>query len=288
MSNFIRADAIEQNKRIYDATAPLYEERHGEIFNPTEQARIYATLQECCAFIATGAEVPRVLDFGAGTGNLTRHLLVLGAQVVAADVSKGCLKELRQLAEGQGRFETMELNGRDLAGAATASFDMVVTYSVLHHVPDYLAAVKEFVRVVKPGGIIYIDHEVCPAYWEEGSAYAAYSRELAEAPVAAPLATAQKILALFSRKNKWDYLLAAAWLKRHKVQDEGDIHVYQDDHIEWDAIRSLLVPSCQILREDDYLVCREIYQPPPVWEHWHGHCADMRLIVARKNRQCAS
>ena len=42
---------------------------------------------------------------------------------------------------------------------------MAVTYSVLHHVPDYLRAVNELVRVLKPGGLLYIDHEFTDNHW---------------------------------------------------------------------------------------------------------------------------
>lgn len=55
---------------------------------------------------------------------------------------------------------------------------MVATYSVLHHVPDYLKIVDEFVRVLKPGGVIYIDHEVSPSYWEINDTYQSYLEEL--------------------------------------------------------------------------------------------------------------
>ncbi|TWJ19369.1 methyltransferase family protein [Geobacter argillaceus] len=276
-------DAVKLNRKIYNATAPLYEERHGEIFNPTEQGRIADSLRSCLASLVTGAVAPRVLDFGAGTGNLTRQLLSLGATVVAADVSEGCLRELRTSTGRQHCLETTVLNGRDLAWADSASFDLVATYSVLHHVPDYLAAVGEFVRVVKPGGIIYIDHEVCPSYWEDEPEYSAYSRELAELQEVKPPPVLPRLPKLFARKGLWRYLLAAVWLKRNRIADEGDIHVHKHDHIEWAAIREILAPHCQILQERDYLVCRERQQPAPVWERWRDRCADMRLIIARKN-----
>lgn len=48
---------------------------------------------------------------------------------------------------------------------------MVATYSVLHHIPDYLGVIKELIRVTKPGGIIYIDHEVNEQYWEKSAVY---------------------------------------------------------------------------------------------------------------------
>lgn len=275
-------DRIIHNSRVHDLIAPLYEARHGEIFNQAEQQRIHELLTYAVSCIRTGAEVPRVLDFGAGTGNLTRHLLDLGAVVVASDVSAGCLRELKSSARNAEHLELSILNGRDLSQFADESFDMVATYSVLHHVPDYLAIVREFIRVVKPGGIVYIDHEVCPAYWEDRPEYLTYCREVAESKFIRPHSILERISHVFRQKYRWRYLRSALWVRWNKVADEGDIHVHPDDHIEWTKIRNLLEPLCEILREQDYLVCRERAVPPPAWEKWRGLCVDMRLLIARK------
>lgn len=276
-------EAIALNKKIYNATAPLYELRHDEIFNPTEQTRIRDNLVNLFSNLATGTAAPHVLDFGSGTGNLTRHLLALGASVVASDVSEGCLRELRTVSGSHGCLDTVVLNGRDLSWASNELFDMVVTYSVLHHVPDYLAAVKEFVRVIKPGGIIYIDHEVCPSYWANDPQYLAYCSELDNSKQIRPSTSGQSLSALFPQKGWLRRLRAQLWLKRNRVIDEGDIHVHPHDHIEWDAIYDLLSPCFQILQMNDYLVCREPLLTAPVWERWRSKCVDIRQIVARKN-----
>lgn len=277
----IVAQLIAHNRQMHDILAPLYDVRHGEIFNQTEQRRILDLLQSLLGKNLCQAS-PRVLDFGAGTGNLSRHLLELGATVVAADVSEGSLRELRSLTGRQSRLETMILNGRDLAGVDSDSFDMVATYSVLHHVPDYLAIVDEFVRVAKPGGIIYIDHEVCPSYWEDNAEYLAYSLKLAELQKSQSDHILQRLLKLLTRKGCCRYILAILRLKGNQIVDDGDIHVHKDDHIEWPAIREHLEPFCEIVAEEDYLVCREQQDPPRVWSHWRDLCVDMRLIIARK------
>jgi SAM-dependent methyltransferase len=176
----------------------------------------------------------------------------------------------------------MVLNGRDLTGVDSSSFDIVATYSVLHHVPDYLAIVDEFVRVVKPGGIIYIDHEVCPLYWEENPRYQAYCQELADYQKVHPVTPLLRIIRLLKQRKRWRHILAAIKQSGKQIVDDGDIHVYKHDHIEWSAIRERLEPFCTIVAEDDYLVCRELQEPPYVWSRWNDRCVDMRLIVARK------
>jgi len=273
-------DLVTHNRSVHDALAPLYEERHGEIFNPTEQRRIRDLLRSLLEGL--GGAAPRALDFGAGTGNLTRQLLGLGARVVAADVSQGSLKELQALSGPQGALETSLLNGSDLAGMASDSFDLVATYSVLHHLPDYLAIIDEFVRVARPGGIIYLDHEVCPSYWEDDPRYQEYCEELARFQASTSDSFGRRVLKLLTRKGSWRYLWATLRLRSNPIADDGDIHVHKDDHIEWPAIRERLEPCCEIVSEEDYLVCRERQDPPVVWSRWSGRCVDMRRIVARK------
>jgi SAM-dependent methyltransferase len=180
------------------------------------------------------------------------------------------------------RLVISQLNGSDLSQFADEIFDMAVTYSVLHHVPDYMAAVRELVRVVKPGGVIYIDHEVCPAYWEISSEYQSYCREVAASRSAAPVTFFQRAVRLVRRSNRWRYLLTAFRVRLQQVTDEGDIHVYDHDHIEWLKVRGCLESSCDILIEQDYLVCREREFPAPIWSVWRSRCVDMRMIVARK------
>lgn len=275
-------DQITHNSNVHDLIAPLYEDRHIEIFNETEQLRLLDLLDYVTQKIKTDSEIPRVLDFGAGTGNLTRHLLNLGAAVVASDVSSACLRELTFSSSGSERLELSLLNGHNLSQFADKSFDMVATYSVLHHVPDYLAIVSEFIRVVKPGGIIYIDHEVCPSYWENNPEYQAYCREVAESQVELHNTFYKKLLHVMQRKYWWRYLASLLWVRWAKVTDDGDIHVHADDHIEWLEIQRLLEPCCEIIDMKDYLVCRERIFPASVWGKWNSHLVDMRLIIALK------
>src|SRR5262249_21170992 len=149
---------------------------HPEIFNETEQARLRAALARALDHVVGGASPRRALDVGAGTGNLTAHLLALGAQVTAADLSSALLAELTARYGSTGRVTTMAPNGRDLRPIADATFDVVAAYSVLHHVPDYVGLVREMARVTRPGGVVVLDHERSDASWSSETR-AAFLRE---------------------------------------------------------------------------------------------------------------
>lgn len=270
---------IDYNKRAHDTIASSYERSHPEIYNPTEQARIAGVLAEAIYQIRSlpGTSVPLVLDFGSGSGNLTRHLLRLGTKVVAADVSLKSLLSIKEAFTETSRFEIAELNGTDLSNFQDRSFDLVATYSVLHHIPDYLGIIKEFVRVLKPGGVIYIDHEFCPGYWLDSSdEYKAYWKELYGQPFMGRLI--RKFYNLFSY-NAWKCLLN---IKLYGLSSEGDIHIFKDDHIEWPRIEELLLQQCVLLKREDYLLCREVNPIPPLYEKYRAKIADMRVVICRK------
>jgi ubiquinone/menaquinone biosynthesis C-methylase UbiE len=153
------------------ADAAVYEYAHGDIFNSIEQQRLYGMLREAVQSVQTGAKPLQALDFGCGSGNLTRHLIGLGVHTVSADVSDDFLEGIRRKFSATGLSETLRLNGTDLANVPEARFDLVAGYSVLHHVSDYLAIVREMGRVVRPGGVVYLDHEVTPDYYGRPPVY---------------------------------------------------------------------------------------------------------------------
>jgi ubiquinone/menaquinone biosynthesis C-methylase UbiE len=290
-------DPIIMNGKAHDRDADKYDEKHIEIYNPTEQKRIHHVLKDALKHIKTKTDLPRVLDFGAGTGNLTEHLMGLGVKVVAADISLKYLERLRRKLgkDNSKRLETMLLNGNDLSGISNGSLDMVATYSVLHHVPDYLKIIDEFVRVLKTGGIVYIDHEVCPSYWEQNAEYQAYLEELGSEFRIVHL----KELGITSHDHKIEFegvwkkfFPFSKWIKqakgrpsshqKRKIPKGGDLHVYKDDHLAWDNIESRLSSQCEIIKNVDYLVCRERDEIPKVWGKWQSKCADMHMIIAGK------
>ena len=276
-----KQDYIDHNQKIHDTVSKSYNLTHTEIFNPTEEKRILISINECLSNIKSAENrLPRVLDFGAGTGNLTNHLLKLGVNVVASDVSTLSLAYLKSMHVGNGKLEIFNLNGNNLSEFADNSFDMISTYSVLHHVPDYLLIIQEFLRVLKPGGIIYIDHEACPNYWEPSNHYKKYMQKLNNSRKQTLVTTViRKVFLLFDSKA-WKRL----WNRKiYNHNPEGDIHVTNTDHIEWVLIENIVNPKCEIIKVQDYLVCRETSLERPLHKQFESECSDMRVMIIRKN-----
>jgi len=256
------------------ADAAGYEHAHGDIFNTIEQQRLHGMLREAVQSVQTGAQSVRALDFGCGSGNLTRHLIELGAYTVSADLSDDFLEDIRRKFSATGRSETLKLNGTDLSNVPDVHFDLVATYSVLHHVPDYLAIVREMCRVVKPGGVVYLDHEVTPDYYQRPPGYAEFLRR------ARPRVDWRRLWSLALDVRGYKHLLRRLANPRYKR--EGDIHVWRDDHIEWDKIEQVLSSQgFEVVLKQDYLLYKAIYDLR-VYHEYKDRCADERVLIARK------
>ena len=103
-----------------------------------------------------------LLDCGAGTG-LFAEEMAAQCRVLVLDDHEESLRLLRK------RFQPEQI--LNLSGAAvplaSQSLDYVTALDVLEHVPDDAAVVKEFARLVKPGGLAVVTVPASMALWSE-------------------------------------------------------------------------------------------------------------------------
>ncbi|WP_280422056.1 demethylmenaquinone methyltransferase [Nocardia carnea] len=92
----------------------------------------------------------QILDLGAGTGVSTVELGRTGAWCVAADFSQG------MLAAGRSRGLPMVAGDATALPFADNSFDAVTISFALRNIADYDLAMREMLRVTKPGGRLVI------------------------------------------------------------------------------------------------------------------------------------
>lgn len=274
------ADAIAANRRAHDVLGAGYDARHPDIFNPVEQERLREAVTRAVHLASGGGSRPvRALDVGCGTGNLTAHLIAAGATVTAADLADSFLRIAQERFGDSGRLDgVLRLNGADLRPAADGAFDLVATYSVLHHVPDYAALVREMARVAAPGGVVMIDHERSAESWTSPD-FAAFLREAVVWPP----------------RRWWYWLQPSRYWKRIRPRlewrrwrnprwmPEGDLHIWPDDHVEWTRVEDALVAGgCRVVTRETYLLFEPRYQRE-AWERWRTRTSDMQLLVARKD-----
>lgn len=107
-------------------------------------------------FEFTGQE--SVLEVGCGIGRMTRPLATRFKSVHGIDVSCEMIDRARVNLEEYSNAEVSVGNGIDLGAFETASFDFVFSYITLQHIPEKkisLTYIREFGRVLKPGGFAY-------------------------------------------------------------------------------------------------------------------------------------
>lgn len=160
-------DRIHQaNITVHHLEAQYYELVHPEVYSKKEQKRISAKLARVDKLVTNNHK--KALDVGAGTGNLTGKLLQMGYAVTAVDISPDmCVILKRKYASylQSGRL-TVVCSPIEELNFGAESFDLVTLYSVLHHLPDYEAALRCLSAFLKRGGVFYVDHEASPSYWK--------------------------------------------------------------------------------------------------------------------------
>ncbi|MDE5123131.1 MAG: AMP-binding protein, partial [Trichodesmium sp. St19_bin1] len=157
------------NEQIYDqlseVTDPLFNTR-GWISNyddqpiPVEQMRIWAG-DIVTQILAKKPE--RVWEVGCGTGMLLFQIAPYTEKYYGTDISNVSLEYIKQQIEQEpdkySHVSLAQKRAEEMADVAPNSFDAVLLSSIVQYFPsvEYLLQVIEnSIRVVKPGGIIFL------------------------------------------------------------------------------------------------------------------------------------
>ncbi len=109
----------------------------------------------------TGVE--HVLDAGCGAGHTALAFAPHAAHVVAYDLTPAMLEQVRRLAAERSLHNVVTEQGSVAAlPFADGAFDLVVSRYSAHHWATPLAALREFHRVLKPGGSFILSDIVAP------------------------------------------------------------------------------------------------------------------------------
>ncbi len=110
-------------------------------------------------------EGAQVMDFGCGTGWLSRVLSTMGMDVVGVDVSDNALRLARQFIARDPLVATLKVEFRSFDSVTLPlddnSVDRIVSFDAFHHVCDQERTLREMERVLRPGGIV-VFHEPGP------------------------------------------------------------------------------------------------------------------------------
>lgn len=97
-----------------------------------------------------------LLDVGAGWGTLTEYAGRKGIRVTSLTISK---KSYEFVSDLIARFQLpCEVRFQDFLEHTVAErYDAIAILGVMEHLPDYRAVLRQFAKLLKPGGRVYLD-----------------------------------------------------------------------------------------------------------------------------------
>ncbi|MEA2785464.1 MAG: hypothetical protein QOF71_1568 [Candidatus Eremiobacteraeota bacterium] len=150
-----RDDVIAANIEVHTRMASTYQSNEPH-FRPENRAKVRGVLETLAARAGGG----RLLDVGCGTGFVIDLARDLFRQIDGVDVTPAMLQRVNcsgNVFVHQARAEALPFE--------SATFDMASSYAFMHHVTDHVAILREVRRVLRPGGLFYVDLEPNKLFW---------------------------------------------------------------------------------------------------------------------------
>ncbi len=153
----------EVQKVFHDHECAYYDERFAIVHDERSARQAEAEVTALLGRRLRAGEV--VLDAGCGTGWFAAGLRRArpDVRVLGGDISTGMLGKAR----GAGAWPLLQGDATGLA-LRDGCIDVVVARGVLHHLPDVAAALREWRRVVAPGGAVVLSSEPTPVVEAHG------------------------------------------------------------------------------------------------------------------------
>lgn len=96
----------------------------------------------------------RSLEFGCGTGLISRELFPMLGKILAVDLSSGMIEQLKKRIAEAG-IKNIHAQCLDIFKNPPAGpFDLIFSGMAMHHVPDTDALLKTLTGLLAPGGFI--------------------------------------------------------------------------------------------------------------------------------------
>ena len=138
-----------------------------EVMDTEEEARDYDSMDHaavnaafCADLLALEPDLSQTLDVGSGTALIPIELCrrapaarVVGIDLAASMLDLGRHNVARAGLEGAISLELVDAKALPHADGA---FSAVVSNSIVHHIPEPAAAMREMLRVLRPGGVLFV------------------------------------------------------------------------------------------------------------------------------------
>ena len=98
-----------------------------------------------------------LVDIGAGSGYVTIEVAKLGMKTIAIDLTPAALENIKRYKKkfGLKKIQLIHCKGDEIP-IRSNGVDYVVANAVLEHIPNEKGAAKEWKRILKPGGRLFV------------------------------------------------------------------------------------------------------------------------------------
>jgi len=143
-----------------------------------------------------------VLDAGCGSGSLLNKLARYGCYVYGIEQSReyGQYLEKKIKTSGLSNIKQIKYGSVTCIPFPDKMFNLVISGDVLEHVKEDDKAVKEFYRVLRPGGVCVVSVPALPSLWDFSDEWAGHLRRY----------TKENIISMFE-KNGFAVEYARFW-----------------------------------------------------------------------------
>jgi ubiquinone/menaquinone biosynthesis C-methylase UbiE len=203
------------NVRYHDVAAVDYDVKWGIDFGEKGRRQVLGKVEKALGERPVGYR--SALEIGAGTGYFTLNMVLAGLidEAVATDISHGMLDALSTSAERLGVSVRTVRTEAERLPFGDNSFDLVFGHAVLHHLPDLDASFSEFMRVLRPGGVVVFCGEP-----------SRYGDRLASVPKRAAMTAAPLWRALMGAGERRNGHSSAKEAAEHRLEMSVDVHAF--------------------------------------------------------------
>lgn len=152
-------EVMEANIAVHGKVAGAYNKDEPQ-YRPENLARVEKILAGLIARV--GAK--RLLDIGCGTGFVIDLVRSKVEEIHGVDVTQAMLDRVDK--SGPAKI-TLSCGDAATFDPGPKPYDMVTSYSVLHHLYDVEPTMRTAFKALRPGGIYYTDLEPNRAFWKE-------------------------------------------------------------------------------------------------------------------------
>ena len=156
-SSVYQDEVAKANQRFYDQIAGIYDDvdrRRGSHIDHTWVDGIFNNILSILQSSKTRTDELSFLDAASGSGFLAQHAQEFFPRMTLLDISRNMLKRIDLPGALKVCSDTCFIP------AKKSSFDVIGGFATLHHLKSPKKFFQESYRVLRPGGIIYTDHDI--------------------------------------------------------------------------------------------------------------------------------